>query len=106
MQKATDKECVQGVHHLIGSTLRDGRRDRTGRIVGIDQTRDHPVVDIVWAGQRRADRIIVTCDQLRELVAACRRQETISRAPGPVGHATGETVVGAPPVLAEQRRLA
>ncbi|QEL11859.1 hypothetical protein [Kushneria phosphatilytica] len=103
MQKMTNKECVQGVHLLIGSTLRDGRRDRTGRIVGIDQTRDHPVVDIVWQGQRRAERIIVTCDQLRDLVEACRRQELKAR----TDESPAESpVVEAPVAMTEQRRLA
>ncbi|GHC29442.1 hypothetical protein GCM10010082_23970 [Kushneria pakistanensis] len=58
------------MHQLLGSTLKDARRERQGRIVGIDQTREHPVIDVIWQGQPRAERIIITCDQLRDLVRA------------------------------------
>lgn len=75
MPNKPSKQFVCGVHQLLGSTLRDGRRERQGRIVGIDQTRDHPVIDVVWAGQAKAERIIITCDQLHELVEACLARE-------------------------------
>ncbi|WP_158701062.1 hypothetical protein [Phytohalomonas tamaricis] len=65
------RPCVHNVHQLLGSTIRDARRDRSGRVVGIDQTREHPVIDVVWEGQARAERVTITRDQLQTLVEAC-----------------------------------
>ncbi|MFC0336417.1 hypothetical protein SAMN05421848_1001 [Kushneria avicenniae] len=104
MPYVSGKQCVSGVHQLLGSTLKDARRERQGRIVGIDQTREHPVIDVIWQGQPRAERIIITCDQLRDLVRASISRaaaQTQKAAPkevqtGSDDHATAE--------LAEQRR--
>ncbi|WP_108843105.1 hypothetical protein ACUN8C_03850 [Kushneria sp. Sum13] len=93
------------MHQLLGSTLRDARRERQGRIVGIDQTREHPVIDVIWQGQPRAERIIITCDQLRDLVRASLARDAAQTQKT----SSTETVVEqdsekAPVLLAEQRR--
>lgn len=100
MPNNPSKQFVCGVHQLLGSTLRDGRRERHGKIVGIDQTRDHPVIDIVWAGQAKAERIIITCDQLQELVEACLARE----AAGPREHGDFAAESRAEPVLDRRYR--
>ncbi|WP_115854792.1 hypothetical protein [Kushneria indalinina] len=93
------------MHQLLGSTLKDARRERQGRIVGIDQTREHPVIDVIWQGQPRAERIIITCDQLRDLVraslarAAAQTQKTAS-----TDDSQEQTQDESPVLLAEQRR--
>lgn len=105
MPYVSSKQCVSGVHQLLGSTLRDARRERQGRIVGIDQTREHPVIDVIWQGQPRAERIIITCDQLRDLVrASLARAEVQAQKTS-----SSETVVEQSPdkgpvLLVEQRR--
>lgn len=104
MPYVSGKQCVSGVHQLLGSTLKDARRERQGRIVGIDQTREHPVIDVIWQGQPRAERIIITCDQLRDLVrasiarAAAQTQKAVSKE---VQTGSDDQVT---PELAEQRR--
>ncbi|MFC0266669.1 hypothetical protein [Kushneria aurantia] len=81
MSDNISRKFVSGVHQLLGSTLRDSRRERQGRIVGIDQTREHPVIDIVWQGQAKAERTIITFDQLDDLVRACAQRDSGSKAP-------------------------
>ncbi len=105
MPYVSRKQCVSGVHQLLGSTLKDARRERQGRVVGIDQTREPPVIDVIWQGQPRAERIIITCDQLRDLVrasvarAALDTQKTVAtEVSSEQGH--GES----PTMIAEQRR--
>ncbi|WP_299256613.1 hypothetical protein [uncultured Kushneria sp.] len=105
MPYVSRKQCVSGVHQLLGSTLRDARRERQGRIVGIDQTREHPVIDVIWQGQPRAERIIITCDQLRDLVKA-----SLARAATDLQKTTSTDITGEPShdksliLLTEQRR--
>ncbi|WP_456268037.1 hypothetical protein M1D97_12395 [Kushneria sp. AK178] len=93
------------MHQLLGSTLKDARRERQGRIVGIDQTREHPVIDVIWQGQPRAERIIITCDQLRDLVRASHEREAsqASKKASSDG-STEQTRDDDPVMLAEQRR--
>lgn len=105
MPYVSRKQCVSGVHQLLGSTLRDARRERQGRIVGIDQTREHPVIDVIWQGQPRAERIIITCDQLRDLVRASLERAAVQAQK----ISSTETVVEQSPdkasvLLVEQRR--
>lgn len=106
MPYVSRKQCVSGVHQLLGSTLRDARRERQGRIVGIDQTREHPVIDVIWQGQPRAERIIITCDQLRDLVRASLARDAAARAKGAAvtDAYAGQASDKEPVLLAEQRR--
>lgn len=95
MRHYVPRPCVYNVHQLLGSTIRDARRDRNGRVVGIDQTRDHPVIDIVWEGQTRAERVTITRDQLQALVEACHARSRQAREPLTVA-ADAKTVADAP----------
>ncbi|WP_438766342.1 hypothetical protein [Kushneria sp. TE3] len=105
MPYVTGKQCVSGVHQLLGSTLKDARRERQGRIVGIDQTREHPVIDVIWQGQPRAERIIITCDQLRDLVrASLARAASQAKGVSSTDTVDEQTHSQAPVVVAEQRR--
>lgn len=105
MPYVSRKQCVSGVHQLLGSTLRDARRERQGRIVGIDQTREHPVIDVIWQGQPRAERIIITCDQLRDLVrASLAREAAKTQGAASTDAALGQVSDKEPVILAEQRR--
>ncbi|RKD85580.1 hypothetical protein C8D96_1471 [Kushneria marisflavi] len=105
MPYVSKKQCVSGVHQLLGSTLRDARRERQGRIVGIDQTREHPVIDVIWQGQPRAERIIITCDQLRDLVrASLAREAAKTHGAASTDAALGQVSDKEPVILAEQRR--
>ncbi|MHB0775757.1 hypothetical protein [Halomonas sp. WWR20] len=64
------RDYVPQAHLLIGSTLRDARHDRQGRIVGVDQSRHAPAIFVVWSGQPQAERVALEMDQLRALVRA------------------------------------
>lgn len=64
------RNSVDDVQLLLGSRIRDARRDRMGRIVGVDQTRDVPALLIAWAGTRGVVRVDISRDELRGLLAA------------------------------------
>lgn len=64
--------CFEDIHHLLGATLRDSRQVREGRVVGIDQSHKHdPIIHIMWQGERQAERVAMTEQQLEQLMAAC-----------------------------------
>ncbi|GGX86916.1 hypothetical protein GCM10007160_12830 [Litchfieldella qijiaojingensis] len=63
-------DSVNGVHTLLGSRLRDARRGREGRIVGVDQTRPTPALLIVWEAGQGVERVSLSSGELRALVAS------------------------------------
>ncbi|MCM2131753.1 hypothetical protein [Larsenimonas rhizosphaerae] len=69
------RQYVKEVSSLIGATLRDARRDCTGAVVGVDQCREHPVVDVIWEGDTRPERVVMTRDQLEALIQAVKHRE-------------------------------
>lgn len=71
---------MDDVHHLLGVTLRDSQQNRCGRIVGLDYTHEQPIIDLLWEGQKKVDRIEVTQDMLASLMKAffdVRRASTV-----------------------------
>lgn len=65
------RNSVAQIQHLLGACLRDPQRRRTGRIVGIDQTRDQPALLIIWEGQTLTERVTLPVNELQSLVTAC-----------------------------------
>lgn len=63
-------DSVDGVHTLLGSRLRDARRGREGRIVGVDQTRPTPALLMVWETGRGVERVNLSSEELRALVTS------------------------------------
>lgn len=72
------QQTILNAHRLIGETLREPGRERLGRIVGVDQARRVPVVFVLWQGQQGIQRIELSVDDLRQLVAACERRLSAS----------------------------
>jgi len=64
------RDFVQQAHRLVGVMLRDGHRNRQGRITGVDQSRDTPAVYVAWSGQSRCERVALSIEELRTLVSA------------------------------------
>ncbi|WP_459872935.1 hypothetical protein [Halomonas shantousis] len=64
------RDYVPQAHLLVGSTLRDARHDRQGRIVGVDQSRHAPAIFVVWSGQAKGERVALEVDELHGLVQA------------------------------------
>lgn len=69
------QDSVDGIHTLLGSRLRDAHRNRVGRIVGIDQTRETPALLVAWSEGRGIERVPVSREELRALVASSVAQE-------------------------------
>lgn len=69
-------DSVDGVHTLLGSRLRDARRGREGRIVGIDQTQPTPALLIVWASGQGVERIGLSREELQALVEASMSRQS------------------------------
>ncbi|KFF47939.1 hypothetical protein GY26_17325 [Gammaproteobacteria bacterium MFB021] len=89
------QQTILNAHRLIGETLREPGRERLGRIVGVDQARRVPVVFVLWQGQQGIQRIELSVDDLRRLVASCeRRHATASLAPDAAGSTTDDTSRG------------
>lgn len=65
------RDSVAQAHLLIGATLRDPQRQREGRVVGVDQTRDVPALWMVWSDQARAERVTLSRPELSRLVEGC-----------------------------------
>ena len=61
---------MDDVHHLLGVTLRDARQGRQGRIVGLDYSHEQPLVDILWEGQKKIERVEVSLETLAGLMNA------------------------------------
>ncbi|MFC3284880.1 hypothetical protein [Litchfieldella rifensis] len=80
-------DSVDGVHTLLGSRLRDARRGREGRIVGIDQTQPTPALLIVWASGQGAERVGLSREELQALVEASVSRQT-RKQPGDDGDVT------------------
>lgn len=81
---------MDDIHHLLGVTLRDSQQDRYGRIVGLDYNHEQPIIDILWEGQKKVDRVEVSLDMLAGLMKAffnVRRASTVRA----VGSATEPT---------------
>ncbi|GHB16002.1 hypothetical protein [Salinicola rhizosphaerae] len=68
------QETIINAHRLIGETIRESGEARSGRIVGVDQSRSIPVIFVIWGGQAGIQRIEVTVDELRQLAEACRKR--------------------------------
>lgn len=68
------QETIINAHRLIGETIRESGEARSGRIVGVDQSRTVPVIFVIWGGQSGIQRIEVTFDELRQLAEACRQR--------------------------------
>lgn len=64
------RDFVQQAHRLVGVMLRDGHRNRQGKITGVDQSRDTPAVYVAWSGQSRCERVALSIEELRTLVSA------------------------------------
>lgn len=76
---------MDDIHHLLGVTLRDGREQRCGRIVGLDYNHDQPIIDVLWEGQKKVERVSISLEQLAGLMKAfvdARRVSNV-RAVGP-----------------------
>ncbi|MBZ9557714.1 MULTISPECIES: hypothetical protein [unclassified Modicisalibacter] len=69
------RDSVAQAHLLIGATLRDPQRQREGRVVGVDQTRDVPALWLVWSDQSRAERVTLSRPELSRLVEGCAPQQ-------------------------------
>ncbi|WP_155834191.1 hypothetical protein [Halotalea alkalilenta] len=65
---------VSDIHYLLGSTLRDSRQDRIGRVVGLDQHRERPIIDVLWSGERRVERVEISAEQLEALMRVARER--------------------------------
>lgn len=61
---------MDDIHHLLGVTLRDARQDRCGRIVGLDYNHAEPILDVLWEGQKKVERVAVSMEQLAGLMSA------------------------------------
>ncbi|WFF40361.1 hypothetical protein EVC62_01975 [Salinicola endophyticus] len=86
------QQTILNAHRLIGETLREPGRERLGRIVGVDQARRVPLVFVLWQGQQGIQRIELSVDDLRQLVASCeRRYATANPATDAAGSATSDT---------------
>lgn len=92
-------DSVTQTQYLIGARLRDPRHSRLGRVVGIDQTRDTPALLIVWEGQRHAERVPLSTQELRDLVTACIASRPV---PAALRARDAGTVAGVDP---EQMRI-
>ncbi|MCK0744396.1 hypothetical protein [Chromohalobacter nigrandesensis] len=64
------RDFVQQAHRLVGVMLRDGHRNRQGKITGVDQSRDTPAVYVAWSGESRCERVALSIEELRTLVSA------------------------------------
>lgn len=73
-------DSVAQAQRLIGARLRDSRRHRQGRIVGVDQAREHPALLIVWEGQVSAERVSLPAHELQALVASCDAAQPAAKA--------------------------
>lgn len=62
---------MDDIHHLLGVTLRDARQERCGRIVGLDYNHVEPIIDVLWEGQKKVERVAVSAEQLTGLMNAC-----------------------------------
>ncbi|MBZ9566204.1 hypothetical protein [Modicisalibacter tunisiensis] len=56
---------------MIGATLRDPERQREGRVVGVDQTREAPALWILWVEGAGAERVVMSHRELAALAAGC-----------------------------------
>ncbi|MBZ9540362.1 hypothetical protein KGQ90_15695 [Modicisalibacter tunisiensis] len=65
------RDCVAQAHLLIGATLRDPERQREGRVVGVDQTREAPALWILWVEGAGAERVVMSHRELAALAAGC-----------------------------------
>lgn len=61
---------MDDIHHLLGVTLRDARQERCGRIVGLDYNHEQPIMDVLWDGQKKVERVTISLDQLAGLMKA------------------------------------
>lgn len=61
---------MDDIHHLLGVTLRDAREERYGRIVGLDYNHEQPIIDVLWEGQKKVERVTISLDQLAGLMKA------------------------------------
>ncbi|MCM5704991.1 hypothetical protein [Larsenimonas salina] len=68
------KHYVCGVSQLLGATLKDSRCDRSGKVTGIDQCGDYPIIDVLWEDAERPEQVVMTHDHLAALVEASRRR--------------------------------
>ena len=103
---------MDDIHHLLGVTLRDARQDRCGRIVGLDYNHAEPIMDVLWEGQKKVERVAVSMEQLAGLMNAfvdARRAANV-RAVGDSGVRAGNTASSSTATAssedAQQRRRA
>ncbi len=86
------QQTILNAHRLIGETLREPGRERLGRIVGVDQARRVPLVFVLWQDQQGIQRIELSVDDLRRLVASCEgRYATATLASDAAGSTAGDT---------------
>lgn len=69
---------MDDIHHLLGITLRDASQDRCGRIVGLDYNHEQPIIDVLWEGQKKVERVSVSLEQLAGLMNAFMNARRVS----------------------------
>lgn len=90
---------LDDIHHLLGVTLRDARQERCGRIVGLDYNHEQPIIDVLWEGQKKVERVSISLDQLSALMKAfvdARRVSNV-RAVGQESEASAASAVATSP---------
>lgn len=70
---------VSDIHYLLGSTLRDPENDRVGRVVGLNQHYERPIIDVLWEDAHRVERVEITFDQLESLMTLARSKNRAER---------------------------